>query len=193
MKHTRRTGWGGLVAAAALVACTPNAESTPKNENASLELGLTAAELEDLEFIAAERGWTRDEAIERIGWERRFDEAIAEIRAAYPDTFAGSAITPEREYQAFVAFKDELPPDVVIHPRLLDLEIDFRGYRGFSEAGLHAQQLDVHHSLRAAGFKELISSYDIEDGWIDVSLAAAHGVTRLDELRPFLPPCGPGV
>lgn len=148
---------------------------------------LSPAELDDLRFIAGERGWTLDEAIAQVGWQEDFDEAVDGIRAAYPEAFSGAVITPEGPHQAWIGFAGEVPSEVRKHPAFLEVDVEFRANLGFALEALHAQLLDVHHGLRNAGFLDVISAYDLEAGAIDVSLGLGPISTSLRDLEPRLP------
>ncbi|MEO1231466.1 MAG: S1 family peptidase [Myxococcota bacterium] len=149
--------------------------------------GLNPAELEDLSVIARERGWTLDQAIERVGWEEAYDRAVSEIRAAHPDTFSGSVITPEASTDAWMGFAGEIPDGVVDHPAFAGIDIELHAHLGYSEEGLHSQLLEVHHAIRAAGYPDVLSAYNVEDGTIDVSVGTEESSLASHELFATLP------
>ncbi len=157
------------------------------DDEPSLRYALSAAELEDVQFIAASNDWTLDEAMERVGWQPRFAELVGWARATYPDEFAGAAATPEGPGQARLQFKGDVPAEIARDPRLRGIDVQYRSGLGYSEAELHGQQLEVHQGLLDAGFVHVVSSYDIDNGEVDVELGANHLVFSPRELEDFLP------
>ncbi len=131
---------------------------------------LSDAEREDLEFIAEQRGWSFEEAVSRIGWQRGFDEAVAEFRSRYPDTFAGAVITPEGLSPAFIGFVGEVPEAVRADVRVAGIGVDFRSHRSVSEGTLLAQLDAVHGAIRGAGYPDVMTEADVETGTIEVQL-----------------------
>jgi hypothetical protein len=67
----------------------------------------TAAELEDIEFIAEQDGIPLDEAIARYGWQSCFVELTSYLQDTYSDLYAGAAITNGGE-GAWIAFKGDV-------------------------------------------------------------------------------------
>ena len=141
---------------------------------------ISPAELEDIRFIAAQRGWTEEEGIKRLGWQTEFVKLLDSLREKYTDEFAGAAITPDNDRQhAFIAFKGELPVFLSRDPRVTGLKVDLRPFRGYSELELLEQTDELHRTLLSGGLREVVTWYDIETGEIETQLG-------LDELRDGL-------
>lgn len=151
------------------------------------DIEISEAEMEDLAFIAQEKGWSLDEAIERIGWQRAFDEAVAEIRAAYPHRFAGSAITPEGPGQASLGFTGGVPEGVREHPILSGLDVTYRGDLAQSWEALLTQLQTVHHAIRAEGYPDVVSVPTWETGRIEVSVGVGQQSVSKANLLAALP------
>lgn len=137
-----------------------------------IESQMTATEREEVAFVASMRGWTHDEATLKIGWQPRFAELLEELRAAYPDDYAGAAALPDgHEFQAFIAFKGDMPESIARDHRLRGIRVDLREHQGQSEQQFERHAREVHRALRNTGFRKLVTAPDIESGIIEVQLA----------------------
>jgi hypothetical protein len=189
------TSW--ILAAASLMAlfvpgCStdtdPTSDLSEYEVAREIERLMTPAEMEDTAFVAGERGWTLDQTIVKIGWQSRFADLLEEIRAAHPDDYAGAAALPDgHPFQAFIAFKADVPESVRSDPRLRVVKVDFRGHRGYSEREIEDRAREVHHALRDAGFQQLVTSYDLESSMIEVQLAPPSGHVNHADTKTMLP------
>lgn len=153
-----------------------------------IESQMTATEREDLAFVASSRGWTQDEATLKVGWQPRFAELLEELRVAYPEDYAGAAALQDwDEFQAFIAFRADVPEFVAHDHRLRGIKIDLRGHQGHSEQQLVRRARQVHHALRDAGFRKVATAPDIESGSIDVQLAPHEKHTHHSATMRMLP------
>ena len=145
------------------------AEPLPSAEELIEQFGVTPAELQDVEFIAAEEGWTLAEALNRLGWQQGFSTFVDELRSSYPDDFAGAGILfEEGPRDVFIAFRTTVPPGVRDDPFLQHLDVDFREATGFTEEDLASQTLEVHQAMLEAGFTDVGTGPDVETGMIRV-------------------------
>lgn len=165
--------------------------SLPTADEMIEQFEVSAAALDDLRFIAAEEGWSLEEALYRIGWQEGFSMFVQELRETYPEDFAGGGILgAEGPRNVFIAFRGSVPDDVRTNPRLGHLDVEFRESAGFSEAALADQVIDVHHTLRDLGFIEIGTGPDIDTGRVRVDAVrrkADRGKTD-DEIIATLPP-----
>lgn len=69
--------------------------------------GISEAEMEDLQTLANQSGRPLDEVIKRYAWNDNFGVAVAEIRKAHGDSYAGAEIVDGDT--AWVAFSAEAP------------------------------------------------------------------------------------
>lgn len=149
---------------------------------------MTAAEMEDVAFVARSRGWTMAEATLKIGWQPRFAELLEELRTAYPDDYAGAAaLSDGSALQAFIAFRADVPESVAQDHRLRGIRVDLRGHRGYSEQQLERRTREVHQALRDAGFLKVVTAHDIESGLIEVQLAPHERFTNHSGTMHLLP------
>ena len=130
---------------------------------------MTPAELEDLQWIANEEGWTLEEALYRIAWQQGFGRFVQELRETYSDEYAGGGILgDEGPRNVFVAFRNAVPQEVRDDPRLQYLDVEFREGTGFGEAELIEQATEAHYAMVDSGFTEVSSGPDIQTGVIRI-------------------------
>jgi hypothetical protein len=157
------------------------------------------AAMEDIATIAEQKGLTLDEAVARYGWQECFSQLVGQINEAYPDEYAGAAITDEG-LGAWVAFKDEIPDGVDDLVAPVPVDVELIGGRGFSESELVEVSESVHSAVSShPEVAEASSSYDIETGAITVHVepvnapaGSAERVELAERLRPE-PPGNPAI
>ena len=88
---------------------TPTLTPTPTPTPAPPEIDdpISDAELRDLQTIASQEGISLQDAIERYAWNDNFALAVAKIREASPEAFAGAEIIDAGH--AWVAFAGRVP------------------------------------------------------------------------------------
>lgn len=154
----------------------------------------SAAELEDIAFIAEQDGTPLDEAIARHGWQGCFGEVTGHLRETYSDQYAGAAIIPDGR-RAWIAFKGEVPEEVPDLVEAIPVPVELLGGRGFSEAELNEalqsvySDISSHEEVAAAS-----GSYDIETGVITIQAQPLRTLTDPDQrnrLRETLLPDQP--
>lgn len=96
---------------------------------------LALAELQDLMFIAADRGVSVEEAIFRYGWQDQFSRVVTDIEQTYPDMFAGAAIVDDG-CGAWIAFAGAVPGRTADLVKPLPVPVELIGDRGYTEAEL---------------------------------------------------------
>lgn len=160
-----------------LAACGPESTSPsthiPSTGAFSIDLQPSPAELEDIALIAETYGLTLQTAVDRYGGQGRFIELVDELRAGYPEDFAGSAWTPGGAHHGVLVFAAEAPFEVEQHRLAAGLDLEVRTHAGWTEQGLEAQQLELHHALVGAGF-DVVSAADAELGIIEVQIAVSQ-------------------
>ena len=152
--------WGLAIVVLALVgsACSGGAPDPAAEDVEALieQYGVTAAELEDVRFVARENGWTLTEALNRVAWQPGFADFVQELRDEYPHEYAAAAILPEvGPRSVFIAFRSDIPDDVRNDPRLDHLEVEFRDQQGFNESELIEQNNTLFYLLVDAGFPDV--------------------------------------
>lgn len=151
---------------------SPPRTSMPTFEEMIEQFGVTPAELEDIQFIAEEEGWSLEEALYRVGWHERFSDFVSELRETYPEEFsAGGILGDEGPRNVFLAFRGPIPEDVRSDPRLNHLDVEFRETTGFSESELVDQVIDVHSTMLDLGFIEVGTGPETETGEVRVDVA----------------------
>ncbi|MEA3509968.1 MAG: hypothetical protein U9R51_00895, partial [Actinomycetota bacterium] len=134
------------------------------------QFGVTPAELQDIQFIADEEGWTLSEALDRIAWQQGFAAFVQELRETYPAEFAGGAILGDTGARTVrLGFRSTVPVEVRADPRLQHLDVEFDEMLGFSEDDLSRQVIEVQRAMLDAGFSDVASGPDIFSGVIDVA------------------------
>ena len=148
-----------------------------------------AAELEDLQFIADQKGMSLQEAIDRYGWRDNFSLAASRIREAAPETFAGAEIVDGAN--AWIAFTGRPPKEA------LDIIDIFTGSHSgvsvevrTSQSVTHAEISDavpaVHYALLdAEGVRIAHTTFNRDTAQMEsrVMLESETSETTLDDLR----------
>jgi hypothetical protein len=114
---------GRVLVATALIACALSMSATagaanddlsrPDGASDSVSLvpsGISAAEMQDLLAVAAQKGVPLSVAIERYAWHDDFARLASAVRAEFPLDFAGAEITGGQA--AWIGFVEEAPADV---------------------------------------------------------------------------------
>ena len=142
-----------------------------------------------MQAIAARKGISLQEAIDRYGWNDNFALAVSRVRAAAPVTFAGAEIVDGAH--AWISFTRH-PPKAALdiielfrssHNRV---SVEVRTDLGFSEAELEEAIPAVHYAvLKASGVLDASTSFDSATGQIRtiVVLEDTASDSRLDDLR----------
>lgn len=145
-----------------------------------IEDQISAAEMQDLMFVAEQSGAPLDEVIERYAWNDNFALAAAEIRDTYPDLFSSAEIVDA--HHAWVAFKGS-PPEGV--HAVLDsfarvapsVKVELRGGEGYSERELQASIESVHYAVyESPGVRDAATSFDAATRTITTSVVLADGL-----------------
>jgi hypothetical protein len=154
---------------------------------------LPLAELEDLMWVAADRGISVEEAIFRYSWQGQFSRIVTEVERAYPDMFAGAAIVDDG-CGAWIAFKGAVPQRVPDLVQPVPVPVELIGDRGYAEAEL----VDVLETVyfRIHDHPDVINASggpDSATGVITIyaqprdSTTLADRVTLCEQLRPPSP------
>jgi streptogrisin C len=109
----------------------------------------TSAELEDLAVIAGEEDIPIQTAIDRYSWQRVFEEAVQSIRAAYPATYAGSAMNPDADAISAVVFMTgTVPTDISNYLSEVPVPVEVHGNRPYSEVQIQSSVRSAHNIVR---------------------------------------------
>jgi hypothetical protein len=144
----------------------------------------TAAELEDIGFIAEQDGIDMEEAIARLGWQSCFSEAVDYLQATYPETYAGAAIV-DRGRGAWIAFTGQVPDEAVELAAAIPVAVRLIDDRTVSQAELNETLQAVHAAV--SQHEEIVAaggSYDLETG--KVMIQAQPRETLSEEKRERL-------
>ena len=147
------------------------------------------AELEDLQFIAQQKGISLQTAIERYGWHDNFSLAVAQIEEAVPTAFAGAEIVDDSS--AWIAFNADAPQAA------RDIIDTFRSsHRGVSvevrkNAGITQEELTeaipiVHYAIYGAPeVRDAVTSFESETGHITTTVVLESGVpeSAIEDLK----------
>ena len=147
------------------------------------------AELSDLQAIAARKGISLQEAIDRYGWHGNFALAVSRIRATAPGTYAGAEIVDGAH--AWIGFTGHPPKAALDILELfrsshIGVSVEVRTDLGFSEAELEEAIPAVHYAvLKASGVLDASTSFDSATGQIRtiVVLEDTASDSRLDDLH----------
>ena len=150
---------------------------------------ISAAELEDLQFIANQKGITLQAAIERYAWQDDFAAEVSRIREAFPADFTGAKIVDGGS--AWVAFAGSTPSgasDIMatFSSSHSHVSVEFRTNQGFTEEELVRGIVAVHSAISAATeVTEAYTSFDSATGKIRtvVILDSTTPTSALDNLR----------
>ena len=149
----------------------------------------SAAELEDLQFIASREGISLQEAIDRYAWHDNFSKMASTIREVTPQDFAGAEIVGPRH--ARIAFAGQ-PPKAALD--ILDIftsshsgvSVEVRTGLGYSEVELEKAIPAVHYTvLRSPGVRNASTSFDSSTAQIKtvVVLELTASASVLDNLQ----------
>ncbi len=151
----------------------------------------TPVELEDIEFIAEQDGIPLDEAIARYGWQGCFVEVTNYLEEAYPDQYAGAAITNGGR-GGWIAFKGDVPEEAAELAKAIPVTVQLIGGKGFSEAELNQALQAVYFDI--SSHEDVVAAsggYDIETGVITVQAQPRETLTdptQRERLREVLQP-----
>ena len=148
-----------------------------------------AMELEDLQFIASQKGISPQEAIDRYGWNDNFSLAVSEIREAVPAAFTGAEIVDGNN--AWVGFASSAPQaalDIInsFSDSHSGVSVAVRTDQGFTENELRAAIKAVHYEVfETANVSDAITSFDSATGKITTVVVLQTGASEsvIDDLR----------
>lgn len=134
------------------------------------DIAPTKYELEDLTLIAEDEGISVETAIQRFGWQEQFSNAVAAIREAYPDTFAGSSMN-DGFVGGSVTFVGEVPAAAVKYVSDLPVDVRLIGGAPYSRTQIDASVTAAHRALYSASRPDSVSTYfDVDAGTVVATL-----------------------
>ncbi len=167
---------------------TPDA-APPESSPPEIDDPPNAAELEDLQFIADQKGISLQEAIDRYGWRDNFSLAASRIREAAPETFAGAEIVDGAN--AWIAFTGH-PPEEALD--IIDIfagshsgvTVEVRTDKSFTQAEISDAVSAVYYALlEAQGVRISHTRFNRDTAQMEsrVMLESATSETTVDDLR----------
>jgi hypothetical protein len=176
----------GVLLALMAAVPVPYADSAVVGRVDEIDCDPSPTELEDIGFIAERDGIPLDEAIARHGWQGCFVEVVNYLQGAYPDRYAGAAIT-DGGRGAWIAFKGDVPEEAAELAEAIPVGVQLIGGRGFSEAELDEVFLAVYYDIFGHEDVEAASGgYEIETGVITIQVQLRDGLedpARRERLR----------
>ncbi len=130
-----------------------------------------AAELEDLQFVADQKGISLQTAIARYGWHDNFSLAVSQIREAVPDAFTGAEIVDGSN--AWVAFKADAPQaalDIIntFNSGLSGVSVQSHTDKGFTEVELRKAIEAAHYAVyESSDVRDAVTTFDFATGQIE--------------------------
>ena len=168
---------------------TATAEAAPTESSPpEIDDPPSPAELEDLQFIADQKGISLQEAIERYAWRDNFSLAASRIRDAAPETFAGAEIVDGAN--AWIAFTGNPPKEAL---DIIDIftgshsgvAVEVRTDKSVTQAEISNAIPAVHYALiYADGVRIAHATFNSDTAQIEsrVMLESADSDTTLDDL-----------
>ncbi len=146
-------------------------------------------ELEDLQFIADQKGISLQEAIDRYAWQDNFSLAVSRISEAAPETFAGAEIVDGTN--AWIAFTGDPPKEALDIIEIFTgshsgVAVEVRTDKSFTQAEISDAVPAVHYALNYAdGVRIAHATFNRDTAQIEsrVMLESADTETTLDDLR----------
>lgn len=154
-----------------------SAETIDVGSREEIDCDPTAAELEDIEFIAEQDGIPLDEAIARYGWQSCFVELTSYLQDTYSDLYAGAAIT-DGGRGAWIAFKGDVPAEAAELAESMPVVVELIGGKGFSEAELNEVLQAVYFDI--SNHEDVVAAnggYDHETGVITIQAQPSEALT----------------
>ena len=130
-----------------------------------------AAELEDLQFVADQKGISLQIAIARYGWHDNFSLAVTQIREAVPDAFTGAEIVDGSN--AWVAFKAGAPQAALdtigtFKNSHTGVSVQVRANKGFTEVELRKAIEAAHYVVyQSSEVRDAVTTFDFATGEIE--------------------------
>jgi hypothetical protein len=163
--------------------------SVPEVSPPEVDDPISDAELQDLQTIASQSGISLREAIDRYAWNDNFALAVAKIREASSEAFAGAEIVDAGH--AWVAFADRAPEAAL---DMIDtfssshsgVSVEVRADLGFTEVELQRAIEAVHFAvLESPEVRDASTWFDYATGQITTNVVLENTATAsvLDDLR----------
>ena len=141
----------------------PEASSPPVADIAVPRLqSADEAELQDLELVAQNRGWTIEEARQHRAASEAVGAVAVRLAREYPDIFVGSALSESPGGTPTLYVKGPAPDAVRELVAAAPLEIALVDNQPYSETELVARSMRLHEELLDQGHTELVTGYDIQ-------------------------------
>ncbi len=125
----------------------------------------------DLALIAQAAGWTAAEAAAYARTEETIDRIAVRLATDRPDVFVGSALASDPGGAPRLFVKGPADPELIAAIRSADLPIEVVDGQPYSLSELEARKTAVHAMLLAAGYREVVTTFDLtRSGLIEVTV-----------------------
>ncbi len=152
---------------------TPS-QTLPEMPPPEIDDSISAAELEDLQTVADQKGISLQTAIDRYAWNDNFALAVTKIREAFPAAFARAEIVDAGH--AWVGFAGSAPEGALAFIDTFsssygNISVEVRTNLGFTEAELQRAIEAAHYAvLNADGVSDASTSFDFATRQITTSV-----------------------
>ena len=148
----------GAVAAVPLGGGSGHDAGSGNQDSGNGDSGISSAELEDLQTVANQFGISLQEATDRYAWNDNFALAVAQIREAFPEAFAGAEIVDGN--RAWVAFAGQTPEAAramidTFGSTQSGISVEARADVGFTE-------VELQRAIKAAHFAVLEATHVLD-------------------------------
>ena len=159
----------GAVAAVPLGRGSGHDAGSGNQDSGNGDSRISSAELEDLQTVANQFGISLQEATDRYAWNDNFALAVAQIREAFPEAFAGAEIVDGN--RAWVAFAGQTPEAAramidTFGSTQSGISVEARADVGFTE-------VELQRAIKAAHFAVLEATHVLDAS----TLSNDRGVT----------------
>ncbi|WP_155884540.1 S1 family peptidase [Actinomadura flavalba] len=155
---------------------------------------LPMVELVDLRRIAVAEKISYGEAIDRYGWQTRFEQVADRLERDYPAELAEAALDEDGKGARF-SFKGDVPAQAVKLARTLPAKVELKGGTGYSAAELERAMNTAHDSVaRRKDVAHVQSAYDASTGVVVVEarrVELAADPDAPEEAQPAMRPATP--
>lgn len=176
---------GGDVPSPEVVAgSSPESEDPPPDGE---KLSREEAMRQDAAKIAEEMGWDEDEALARLQRQQSGDDLIGELRADYPDTYAGTWLERDVDGRQHVRFIDGVPEGARTAAERRGLSVEFHGDGRYTPSEQQELVGRVMEEVSELGWGSVVGAYSVSRQRLEVTVQRPDDDRTDEELRAELP------
>lgn len=166
----------------------PGPPHAADRDEATEQLDRDAAN-DDLDLIAAARGWTREQAELYQAKSEAMDEIVHWLNMERAEVYIGGALGPEPEDAPRVYIEGPADAELLARVAEAPVEIQVVDQQPYGPAELDERQSLLNSSLIELGFDNFATSYDIQrEGRLQTEVTRKDGAPQtVDEIRAALP------